>query len=190
MSSFLIHPDLKRIFNGEKNVDPYYWNKYQYLEKHNIFKGSDYIDLETNFDKSSLEENIRNIKQLVFETTDYCNLNCKYCSLERYSDITLGDYVGDTTDYSKSTIFVNTEKGEENLQQCNNLMLIEADMNSIISKSWHLTTPNSYNPNRTKVFSLLDKPWDYLEKKFFHKPSRFQLYKEAIVKKIYKLIHI
>ena len=81
MSSFLIHPDLKRIFNGEKNVDPYYWNKYQYLEKHNIFKGSDYIDLETNFDKSSLEENIRNIKQLVFETTDYCNLNCKYCSL-------------------------------------------------------------------------------------------------------------
>lgn len=116
--------------------------------------------------------------------------HCKYCSLERYSDITLGDYVGDNTDYSKSTIFVNTEKGEEILQQCNNLMLIEADMNSIISKSWHLTTPNSYNPNRAKVFSLLDKPWDYLEKKFFHKPSRFQLYKEAIVKKIYKLIHI
>lgn len=114
--------------------------------------------------------------------------SCNYCTLERHSDITLGDYVSGTTDFSKSTIFVNTQKGEDFLKKCKNIVMIEENLDLVINKSWHLTTPNTYNPNRKKVFSNLHKSWDYLEKKYFHKPNKFQLYKCAFINKIKKYI--
>lgn len=111
--------------------------------------------------------------------------SCRYCSLDRQSDITLGDYVAGQIDYSKSTIFVNTIKGTDFLRKCTNLVIIDEDLGNVISRTWHLTTPNTYNPNREKVFKKLDYPWSYLEDKFFHKPNKFQLYKQAILKKIH-----
>ena len=114
--------------------------------------------------------------------------HCQYCKLERFSDITLGDYVGETTDYSKSTIFANTEKGIEFLYSCTQQLEIkEESLQKVIEKSWHLTTPNNYNPNRERFFVEITKPWAYLEKYYFHLPSKTQLYIQAIKNKIKKL---
>lgn len=114
--------------------------------------------------------------------------HCQYCKLERYSDITLGDYVGGTTDYSKSTIFANTEKGIDFLSLCTQQLEIkEESLQNIIDKSWHLTTPNNYNPNRERFFAELAKPWTYLDKKYFHLPSKTRLYIQALKNKIKKL---
>ena len=118
-------------------------------------------------------------------------INCRYCSVERFSDITLGDYVSGTTDYSKSTIFANTQKGLDFLQKCgDNLVIKEENLQNVIDKAWHLTKPNIPNKKREKVFSEIDKPWEYLEKRYFHLPSRIELYTQAIKNKIKRFIHI
>ena len=98
--------------------------------------------------------------------------NCRYCSLERFSDITLGDYVSGATDYSKSTIFANSQKGIDFLETGEGDLVIEVEnLRDVINKSWHLTRPNTPNLKRQKVFFEISKPWDYLEKKYFHSPK-------------------
>lgn len=115
-------------------------------------------------------------------------VDCQYCSLERFSDITLGDYVEGNTDYSKSTIFTNTQKGLEILHACKeNLIYEEENIQDIINKSWHLTKPNVFNSKREQVFKHLDKSWRYLENKFF-KYSVLETYVRALKNKIKNLI--
>lgn len=113
--------------------------------------------------------------------------DCKYCSLERFSDITLGDYVSGPADYSKSTIFVNTEKGMDFLNECKSLVAVKENLHNVIAKSWHLTTPNTYNPKREKVFAQLDREWEYLDKKYFHQPNKMEQYRQLIYNKIKKI---
>lgn len=116
---------------------------------------------------------------------------CDYSRLERYSDITLGDYVSGPTDYSKSTIFVNTSKGMEFLHTLvDETVIQEENLQEVISKSWHLTKPNNPNSMREKLFSNIDKPWDYLERKYFHMPSNIELIMQKIVNKVRKHIQI
>lgn len=116
-------------------------------------------------------------------------ISCDYSCLERYSDITLGDYVGESTDYSKSTIFANTSKGIDFLQSLGGAVIQqEVNLQEVISKSWHLTKPNMPNINREKVFSEINKPWEYLEKKYFHLPSRKDQFVQAIKNRINKYI--
>ena len=121
---------------------------------------------------------------------DNCT-HCQYCKLERYSDITLGDYVSGPTDYSKSTIFANTQKGLGFLSLCSDNLVIKEEplLEKVIDKSWHLTTPNQPNIKRERVFAELDKSWDYLENKYFHLPSKIELYTQALKNKIKKYIH-
>lgn len=64
----------------EESFDPYYFKKYQYLKSHGLFSDTNKIDFE-DIEDVSIEDNIKNIEQIVFETTDHCNLNCTYCSL-------------------------------------------------------------------------------------------------------------
>ena len=117
-------------------------------------------------------------------------IDCQYCALERFSDITLGDYVKGDKDYSLSTIFTNTEKGFDFLQSCDDYLLFkEEELIDIIDKSWHLTKPNEYNPVREKVFIKINKSWNYLEKRFF-RLSLLDLYIQALKNKVKKLLNI
>lgn len=80
--SLLIHPDLGKIYQGSSDeVSPYYHNKYEYLRRMGVFSSLEFTNFDTILDKSVVDNNIQNIRQIVFETTDYCNLNCSYCSL-------------------------------------------------------------------------------------------------------------
>lgn len=78
--SILVHPELIKIHEGQKG-DQYYLRKYEYLKQQGFFNIPQPIDYETTLDESIIEKNIIQARQIVFETTDHCNLKCPYCSL-------------------------------------------------------------------------------------------------------------
>lgn len=79
---FLLHPKLKNILkNKTEDADPYYLKKYQYLKNNGFFKSSKLTEFEASIDESIIREGIIQSRQIVFETTDFCNLQCTYCSL-------------------------------------------------------------------------------------------------------------
>lgn len=98
--SMLIHPDLGKIHEKTADVDPYYLEKYAYLKKHGFFEEAEPIDFGTVIDESEINDNIVNIKQIVFETTDHCNLSCKYCSLGDLYDFSKKKRNNINTDYA------------------------------------------------------------------------------------------
>jgi len=60
----------------------YYNGKYNYLSSYGIFgEVTDDVSDETKYiDGDTVSHQIANLKQLVFEVTDNCNLNCEYCA--------------------------------------------------------------------------------------------------------------
>ncbi|MDR0575040.1 MAG: radical SAM peptide maturase [Tannerella sp.] len=78
--SLLIHPEFEKVYEKSTNADPYYMKKYTYLRDNGFFVKSklpDFMPLE----ESMVKGNIIDTQQIVFETTDSCNLNCTYCAL-------------------------------------------------------------------------------------------------------------
>jgi uncharacterized protein len=75
----LVHPEFKKAYEKLTDVDPYYLGKYEYLKNHNFFSKSKLINFAT-IDESMVKNNIAQTPQIVFETTDFCNLDCSYCS--------------------------------------------------------------------------------------------------------------
>jgi uncharacterized protein len=74
-----VHPEFEKVYKESMDADPYYLKKYAYLRNHGFFakpRLADFIKLE----ESTVRENIINTKQIVFETTDSCNLSCTYCA--------------------------------------------------------------------------------------------------------------
>lgn len=83
--SMLAHPELKKASEKSTDVDPYYLKKYAYLKVHGFFtkpKPTEFAVLE----ESIVEDNIKNIRQVVFEVTDSCNLSCTYCAFGELYD--------------------------------------------------------------------------------------------------------
>ena len=84
----LIHPELKKIheqFLEKKtiNIQSYYLKKYEYLKKHGFFSKFEFTNF-ASLDESTVKDTIIQTRQLVFEVTDFCNLNCSYCA---YGDL-------------------------------------------------------------------------------------------------------
>jgi uncharacterized protein len=75
----LIHPEFKKAYEKSTNVNPYYLKKYTYLKNHGFFSKQKPINFGT-IDESIVKNNITQTPQIVFETTDFCNLDCSYCS--------------------------------------------------------------------------------------------------------------
>jgi len=78
--SLLAHPEFEKAYEKARDVDPYYLKKYTYLKEYGFFAKAKLVDFIT-LDESVVRENIINTKQIVFEATDSCNLNCTYCAL-------------------------------------------------------------------------------------------------------------
>ena len=76
--SVLVHPEFKKAYEGSTDADPYYQEKYSYLKYHGFF-AKPKIAVFRTMEESAVRENIINTKQIVFEATDSCNLNCMYC---------------------------------------------------------------------------------------------------------------
>ncbi len=77
----LIHPEFKKAHEKTKNADPYYEEKYSYLKDHGFFSESKQANLKSVINESMVKESITQTAQIVFEVTDFCNLNCTYCAL-------------------------------------------------------------------------------------------------------------
>ena len=77
--SMLIHPELKKAIENDINCDAYYKDKYKYLIDNGFFSDSSSINFAT-IDENTIKNCIVQVPHIVFETTDFCNLNCLYCS--------------------------------------------------------------------------------------------------------------
>ncbi|GHT10488.1 radical SAM peptide maturase [Bacteroidia bacterium] len=84
--STLVHPEFEKVYEQLIDVNPYYLRKYVYLKDHGFFAKPKIADFRT-LEESVVRDNIINVKQIVFEATDSCNLNCTYCSLGELYDI-------------------------------------------------------------------------------------------------------
>lgn len=78
--SILVHPEFRMAYEQAPDAHPYYFEKYEYLKKHGFFSKSQPINFGT-ISESLIKNNMAEIPQIVFETTDFCNLNCTYCAL-------------------------------------------------------------------------------------------------------------
>lgn len=78
--SILVHPEFRMAYEKAPDTHPYYLEKYEYLKKHGFFSKSQPINFGT-ISESVIKSNMAEVPQIVFETTDFCNLNCTYCAL-------------------------------------------------------------------------------------------------------------
>jgi uncharacterized protein len=74
----LIHPEIRKAYEKSADVYPYYLKKFEYLKEHGFFTKPKPANFET-LEESIVKENIIHTRQIVFEVTDFCNLNCSYC---------------------------------------------------------------------------------------------------------------
>ena len=93
--SIYIHPELYKYLSihntCQKEIilssDSYYKKKYEFLKKYVLANQSSGSYLTPYINKEVISENIINTQQLLFEVTDECNLQCKYCG---YGDLYSG----------------------------------------------------------------------------------------------------
>ncbi len=81
--SMLVHPEFKKVYEKSTDTDSYYSKKYEYLKNHAFFSKTKSINFGT-IDESMVKNNIAKTPQIVFETTDFCNLDCPYCSFGEF----------------------------------------------------------------------------------------------------------
>ena len=62
----------------------YQLGKYRFLKKHGFLKPAKAINLEGRLKVADVKKNIESVKQLIFEVTEDCNLNCTYCTYSKY----------------------------------------------------------------------------------------------------------
>jgi uncharacterized protein len=75
----LIHPEFEKIWKESTDADLFYLKKYDYLKKYGFFSEPKSVNFGT-IDESTVRDIISQTTMIVFETTDFCNLNCMYCS--------------------------------------------------------------------------------------------------------------
>lgn len=91
---------------------------------------------------------------------------CKYTTLDRQSDITLGDFWGFNKKYPNldndkgvSIVLLNTEKGKELFEKCSKNITTERvnDIDYVIQNNTSLVHPVNPNKKKNKFFKKLDK---------------------------------
>jgi uncharacterized protein len=92
-SILLIHPLIysflqkSNLASYDSNDVDYYNRKLRYLKKHKLISETLNITLKPlAITAEKVEECIANTNQIVFETTERCNLKCKYCFYEELYD--------------------------------------------------------------------------------------------------------
>lgn len=59
-------------------------SKYRFLKKHGYFRPVQTVNLNGRLTPIKVEENLSQIKQIIFETTEDCNLDCVYCIYSKF----------------------------------------------------------------------------------------------------------
>ncbi len=77
-----INPKGKPTTNGEEA--DYYKRKYEFLQENGFLEEEHEVSFVTNPNPELIKKKLANLRQLLFEVTDGCNLKCKYCG---YGDL-------------------------------------------------------------------------------------------------------
>ena len=81
-----LHPELECELGGDsvkKEKNDYYKQKLQFLKQKAIINHST-CNFSTKIDPEWIKNHVGNLKQLLIEVTDECNLACKYCGYREY----------------------------------------------------------------------------------------------------------
>ena len=62
----------------------YYLGKFRFLEKHGFFKPGFRKNYDGIIPPDKIEQNLAKTKQIIFETTEDCNLDCVYCTYSKF----------------------------------------------------------------------------------------------------------
>lgn len=87
-SSFHYVPDelLAYLEKKRKDENDYYYKKYLFLESNGFFTNVE-TEFTVQYSPKNIKSNLANLRQLLIEVTDGCNLSCKYCGYgELYGD--------------------------------------------------------------------------------------------------------
>ncbi|MEI6884929.1 MAG: radical SAM peptide maturase [Bacteroidota bacterium] len=62
----------------------YYLSKFRFYKKHGFFKPGPLKNRSGLIPKNRIEQNLARTKQVIFETTEDCNLDCVYCTYSKF----------------------------------------------------------------------------------------------------------
>lgn len=122
---------------------------------------------------------------------------CRFSSLNKPSDITIGDYFELEKDYPKihklflrenkdkfySSCIVHTKKGDSILRECSNYFLLhQVEVEKIQKSHSQLKIPTKYSKNREKIINLYNTS-GYKAVDRYHKIEMFKMLPRRIIKK-------
>lgn len=122
--------------------------------------------------------------------TENC-YSCRYATLDRVSDITLGDSWGSELEVEEqkkgiSLILCQTEKGKELLNNTK-IELRDVDLNKAVEANHQLSYPSKMPPERKIFFKSIDKGFDHAisrchPKMYYIRRLKYILYKAKIIR--------
>lgn len=145
-------PKLLKQFMAERGFE---WDKIKNIK----FRESEYFGLESNGVRLTPRRVQDSYLRLFLHSVDYTEncYSCRYATLDRVSDITLGDAWGqlsDTVPGGVSLVLCQTEKGQR-LVESAGLHLEDVDLDKAVKANHQLEHPSVKHPGRTKFFNEL-----------------------------------
>ena len=166
----LIEPNIKIKGAGSFSIEEikYYYKKYQMLKENGYFsKKASNIRCNTKITSDHIKTSLANTKQITFEVTDRCNLNCEYCGY--------GKYYGN---------FDNRVSKELNIKSAKNLLNFYMELsNSTLNRSHDSEFDiGFYGGEPLMNFSFIKEIVDYASQmKFIHNKITFSMTTNALL---------
>lgn len=130
-------------------------------------------------------------KSFIFRSNCYV---CPFASKERVGDLTVGDFWGFHEEYPSydvkqglsngkgiSCVLVNTDKGNNVLEQCENrFVLMTSDFEKVAKHNDQLNSPSKYSPKREEILKLYKEKGYEAVDQYFHKTCKKDIVKYTI----------
>ncbi len=100
----LVHREFEKAYNKSIDGASYYSKKYAYLKSHGFFAPPKTVSL-ISLSEETVRQSTMQISAIIFEVTDACNLQCKYCAYgELYEGYDLRNRGNIDIDKAKKTL--------------------------------------------------------------------------------------
>ena len=120
--------------------------------------------------------------------------SCPFASEERVGDLTVGDFWGFHEEYPSydvkqglsngkgiSCVLVNTDKGNNVLEQCEDqFVLMTSDFEKVAKHNDQLHSPSKYSPKREEILKLYKEKGYEAVDQYFHKTCKKDIVKYTI----------
>lgn len=131
------------------------------------------------------------LKSYIYRENCY---SCPFASKERVGDLTVGDFWGFHEEYPSydekqglsngkgiSCVLVNTDKGNNALEQCEDqFVLMSSDFEKVAKHNDQLHSPSKYSPKREQILELYQKEGYEAVDRYFHKNYKKDILKYTV----------